>query len=170
MPKFHTTPLEQRETVDLCAPWWSQEKDEDGRPRERVTVVAYMTEGDQQFIQKQVMSGIKAGTSRAAMQAALADMSQYAQMKTYQLLRVVREWTDDTGAPQQITKQMIEALDARDSAWLSERFEELYEAAVPVLAKDHAEAERNKLRLGEKATVEDIDPQLVAAGNFRRRR
>ncbi len=170
MPRF----VEEQETVDLHAPWWSDEKDANGRYKERCVVYAQMTEADEQWVNAQAMGGIKVeGRGRKAMQEAMSSLRGLSATRTYLFLRMITELTDSAGRSVTLSKALILKMDKRDAEWINDEMSELYEPDVaPVLEEDVRLAdEKNALAESQvargKPHAEFIDPETIAERHFR---
>lgn len=164
--------LVQRETVTLHASWWSDERDETGAYKERVTVYAVMTEKDSQWVQANIMASLKVN---AKSRGAAMNMAGSEQQRVLTMMRMVVGMTDETGAsvlPQhadfKTLRAFFEAIPDRDLHFIEEELTKLNEPPVEPTQEDIEEAEANAAR--GLSDPERVDPQAVAERHFRKTR
>lgn len=172
--------LNNAETVDLHAPWWSDGRDASGRYRERWVVKKEMTERDQQQIAQAQEGRIRSVTSGRGRKELAAELmqeviqNQIPFARLYLLLQMTVEITDETGTAQHRSKELLSAYPTRDTEWVADELEKLYGApdtedgaAVPVLEEDEEAAEIAAQAAAAGETVDPID--LTAHGRAAKR-
>src|SRR5579862_4341048 len=96
-------PVGQKESTDLHAPWWSDERDASGRYVEHWSVKKYMTERDQQEISNAQQVRIRTLTGGKSSDRLGADVmgqviqNQMAFARLYTILQMTVEVTDADG-------------------------------------------------------------------------
>lgn len=167
MPRV--TRLDERETKDIHADWWSPALDEaTGRYVERCVIHAHYLQGDEDAINADLMSSNKlqltpemiraaqAGDTEGALTGFNLDMGNSTRRNALLFARCVREITDDTGAPQPIGQVGFAGLSTEDATFILLQIEETKKPlVVPTSLDRELAAER-----GEPA-------QLVAERHFR---
>lgn len=153
--------LNDRETVDLHAPWWSNERDDQGRYKERVVIYAQMTERDEQMIARAIAPKVRPGQGR---DVASITMDQTAFARLHLFLRMITEMTDAGGNRIPLTAETIAALPKKDSSWIQGEIDELNKSPIQPTPEDEHEAE---LLVG---SSHEQSPTELAVGHFRRPR
>lgn len=161
MPKVYS--LTDRQTVDIHAPHWSPERDEDERFRERVVIYAQYLQADQDWVNAQIMNSFKLD-SDLAQRAARGekvdidiDASEATKQRALLFRRMVVEMTDETGNPVPLNDHNVfEGLIGDDAQFIES---EILRRARPLIEPlpQHIDEARAK----------KVDPQVIADGHFR---
>lgn len=162
MPRFINE--NQRETVELHAPWWSDKRNDAGRYLERCVIYAEMTEHDQQIISTQLMPKVKTGAGRDTE----ISMKEQAFARQMLFLRLVIEITNDEGVPQQLNAATFKTLHTRDSEYIQGELDRRNRSLVEPEAEDELAAELNAAN-GE-TDSQMASPTAIAERRFRRSR
>jgi hypothetical protein len=166
-------PVDRTESIDLHAPWWSDERDSTGRYVERWVVRKEMSEKNQQSISATLRPVLKmTGNTGRNGNSGASEMllNELPFSRLYTLLEMTIDITDETGQQMHISKDMISSFPVRDTTWVADELDKLY--AAPIIEPDEID-ERNADMLAQQAEYEgkpvpaDANPQAQAVHSFR---